>query len=182
MPMTWLAAFLLLAVGAACGRGHETHASDRGAGLTVATLSASEQAAAYAAALREAFDMGPRLVLLVDTAVLPSDRSGESTHALPADVVQRLRAVGVVQGTCRPRSGGDRVAPICAARRPGYVVQFSDVFNLARDTVQLYVTAERFRATSDSTSPASPLYFEQRYNLARRRGAWRVTTKARLVH
>lgn len=177
--MIWLAAFLLLAVVAGCG--HETHASDRGAGLTVATLPASERASVYAAALRGAFDMSPRLVLLVDTAVLPRDRGGESTDAVPADVVHRLRAAGVVQGTCRPRSRGDRVAPICPARRPGYVVQFSDVFNLARDTVQLYVTAERFRATSDSTSPAPPLQFEQRYDLARRRGAWRVTTKARLV-
>lgn len=168
---------------AACGtEGNGSHASDRGAGLKVASLPASQQAAAYGAALRAAFNVGPGLVLLVDPMLLPRARGGSSTQKVPADVVRRLAGSGVTQGTCTPRSGSSGVPPICPSRMAGYVIQVSSIFRVAPDTVQLYATAERFRPTSDTTHAASPLRFEQRYLLARSGGAWEVVSQERVLN
>ena len=174
------AGMVMLAACTSDGKG--AHASGRGAGLDPASLPASASAAAYAAALGQAFDIGPGLVLLLDPTLLPSAGSGNATRELAPDVARRLRSTGVTQGTCEPRPGRSGAAPTCAARMAGYVVRVSDIFRLARDTVQLYVTAERYRPARDSTHFASPLRFEQRYSLARHGGGWVVVTQERLVH
>lgn len=179
--MHWASVGLLALLAGACTSKDAGSSSDRGAGLEVASLPASERASAYAAAVREAFDVGPGLVLLLDPDVLPSARSGKTTHELPADVIRRLRGTGVIQGTCQPRSATERRAPICTARSAGYVIRLSDIFRIASDSVQLYLTAERYRPSQDSTRAASPLRLEQRYNLARHGNAWVVATKERLV-
>jgi len=171
---------VLLAACSSDGKG--AHASGRGAGLSPASLPASARATAYGAALGQAFDIGPGLVLLLDPTLLPSAANGNATRELSADVARRLRSAGVTQGTCEPQAGHAGAAPTCAARAAGYVVRVSDIFRLAQDTVQLYVTAERYRPAQDSTHFASPLRFEQRYSLARNGGGWVVVTQERLVH
>lgn len=174
-------AAMCIAFAACNSKGNGSHASDRGAGLSVASLPAAQQASAYATALRSAFDVGPGLVLLVDPMLLPSERDASATEKVPADVVHRLDASGVTQGTCQPHSGNGREPPICSAQMAGYVVQLSKIFRVARDTVQLYATAERYRPTSDTIHFASPLHFEQRYLLARRGGGWEVVSQERLL-
>jgi hypothetical protein len=177
----WASVGLLALLAGACTSNDAGSSSDRGAGLEVASLPASDRASAYAAAVREAFDVGPGLVLLLDPNVLPSARSGKTTHEVPSDVIRRLRGAGVIQGTCQPHSRTERMAPICTARTAGYIVRVSDIFRLATDSVQLYLTAERYRPSRDSTRAASRLRLEQRYSLARHGNAWVVATKERLV-
>ena len=166
---------------AACASEREDDANARGAGLSVASLSDAERAGAYAVALRGAFDVGPGLVLLLDPAVLPRTRGAQAANELPAEVVRVLRATGTIQGTCVPVGGAQKSAPICAADSVGYVVRVSDIFRLAGDTVQLYLTAETFRPSRDTTAFQPPLRLEQRYGLVRRGGGWVVAQKERLV-
>jgi hypothetical protein len=175
------ATLLGLALVAACSSERGSDATDRGAGLQPATLSAAEQASAYATALRAAFEIQPNLVLLVDPTLLPSARSEKSTRELPADVIGRLRSTGVVQGTCRPTGRGARTSPVCPTGRAGYVIRASDIFRLPGDSVQLYLTAERYRAARDTSGYQPPFQFEQRFQLVRRDGAWVVSKQERLV-
>ncbi|HEX5437738.1 MAG TPA: hypothetical protein VFW98_11300 [Gemmatimonadaceae bacterium] len=175
-------AVIFIALAVACSSdGGSAHASDRGAGLRTASLPAAQAASAYAAALREAFDVGPGLALLIDPALLPRSRGSASTQRLAAGVVRGLRTRGVIQGNCQPRGGTKSLAPICPISTPGYVIRVSDIFEVARDTVQLYLTAERFRAARDSARFAPPLNMEQRYTLARRGPRWAVASKEQLV-
>src|SRR5205085_380940 len=59
-----------LAALAACSEKHDAPVA-RGPGLETARLPAAEQAGAYDAAFRSAFDVGPALTLLLDTTLLP---------------------------------------------------------------------------------------------------------------
>lgn len=173
---------LLLALAACSPEREDEGPNARGAGLPPAALPAADRAGAYAAALRQAFDVGPGLVLLLDTALLPKSRSAgaRSPGALPGDVIRALRATGTVQGTCAP-AGGDEVRPVCTAASAGYVVRVTGVFRMPGDSVQLYITAEKFRAARDSATVLQPMLLEQRYALVRRGARWTVAKKERLT-
>jgi hypothetical protein len=165
---------------AACG-GEPEGANARGAGLEDATLDVTSRAAAYAEALRGVFDVGPGLVLLLDPALLPRNRSAEPRDTLDPAVVRALARTGTVQGTCAPSLGDPRTAPICPATMPGYIIRLSPIFQARGDTIQLFVTAERYRATVDTTTFQPPLHIEQRYELVPSRNGWTVARKARLA-
>jgi len=168
---------------AACSgeRGHGSP-NDRGAGLEAAHLSAEQQASAYASALSGAFDLGPSLVLLLDPALLPRRRSDQPSDTLPAGVVRALSARGVVQGSCAAVAPSTRLAPVCKAQSAGYKVQFSPVFRMRGDTVQVYLVAERYRPTADTVGYQPPLELEQRYALVRSGRQWRIVRQERLTH
>ncbi|HEX6815684.1 MAG TPA: hypothetical protein VF102_08435 [Gemmatimonadaceae bacterium] len=166
---------------AACSGDRGSSPNDRGAGLEVASLTAEQQAAAYAAALGGAFDLGPSLVLLLDPALLPRRRDAAPSDTLPAVVVRALTSRGVIQGSCTVAAASPRGTPICAAQSAGYKVQFSPVFRLHRDTVQVYLVAERYRPKSDTAGYQPPLQFEQRYALVRSGQRWRVARTERLT-
>ena len=176
------AGYLAIVIAACSGHGRTSSPNDRGAGLTVENLSADQQAAAYAAALGGAFDLGPQLVLLLDPALLPRQRGAESSDRVPAAVAKALASRGVIEGSCTAAPSPSREAPICHAQAAGYKVQFSPVFRLARDTAQVYLVAERFRPTSDSAGYQPPLQFEQRYALVRSGQRWRIAREERLTH
>lgn len=176
------AACVAIVIAACSGHGGTSSPNDRGAGLAVENLSADQQAAAYAAALSGAFDLGPQLVLLLDPAVLPRQRGSESSDSLPAAVARALASRGVIQGLCTAAPSPSRDAPICHAQSAGYKVQFSPVFRLARDTAQVYLVAERFRPASESAGYQPPLQFEQRYALVRAGQRWRIVREERLTH
>lgn len=172
-----------IVIAACSGQGGKSSPNDRGAGLEVRKLPADQQAAAYTAALGGAFDLGPPLVLLLDPAVLPRDRNAEASETIPPAVARALASRGVIQGSCRAAPASPREAPICTAQAAGYKVQFSPVFRLARDTVQVYLVAERYRPTSDSAGYQPPLEFEERYALVRSGGGrWRIARSERLTH
>lgn len=170
---------MLLAAAACGGEPDDPHA--RGLGLEEATLDAQSRAAAYAEALRGVFDVGPGLVLLLDPALLPRNRLAEARDTLDPSVVRALARTGTVQGTCAPSSGDPRTAPICPATMPGYIIRLSPIFQARGDTVELFVTAERYRATTDTTTFQPPLHIEQRYDLVPSRSGWTVARKARLA-
>ncbi len=177
-----MAACVVMLVAACSGEGARNSATDRGAGLEVEKLSADQQAAAYATALGGAFDLGPSLVLLLDPAMLPRRRGAQPSDTIPSAVTRALESRGVIQGSCAAVAASQRAAPVCKAQSAGYKVQFSPVFRLARDTMQVYVVAERYRATSDTTGYQPPLEFEQRYALVRSGRQWRAVRKERLTH
>jgi|SRR6185312_10503295 len=168
---------------AACsGEQGNASANDRGAGLEVAHLSAEQQAAAYASALSGAFDLGPPLVLLLDPALLPRRRTDQPSDTLPAGVARALSARGVVQGSCAAVVPATRLAPVCKAQSAGYRVQFSPVFRMRGDTVQIYLVAQRYRPTAETAGYQPPLEFEQRYALVRSGRQWRIVRQERLTH
>ena len=165
-----------LAILVACGEDTSKYA--RGRGLEVAQLSATDHAKIYAAALGGAFDLGPGLSLLVDTAKL-SRMSGERPGgALGADVRAALRGTGVTKGECSPQRRAPTRTPICRADVPGYVVRFSDVFAMNGDSVQTHLLAERY--DTPATGEHNRFTIEQAYQLVRRNGEWSVVRKARI--
>jgi len=173
---------MVVLIAACSGNGDGSSPTDRGAGLQAATLSADQQAAAYATAISGAFDLGPSLVLLLDPALLPRRRSAQPSDSLPPAVARALVSRGAIQGSCMAVPTSTRNAPICKAASAGYIVQFSPVFRLGRDTVQVYLVAERYRPASDTTGYQPPLEFERRYALVRSGREWRVVREERLTH
>ncbi len=166
-------------VAAACSK---PSPAGRGAGLPLATLDPAVQAQAYTTAVRSEFDLGPDLVLLLDPTYLPSAHDNGSPAPIPPVLVRALRNTGAIQGTCDPQRATRRrsvPAPICRSDRPGYVVHVSEPFQLAADSVQLFVRFERYRATADTMANLGPLEIEHRYVLVPRPGGWRVAHKAR---
>jgi hypothetical protein len=67
---------------------------------------------------------------------------------------------------------------VCPAERPGYVVRFSEIFGIGKDSVEVYLGATRYRRAPKE--PAEVLTFERAYQLVKVRGEWRVTREARL--
>ena len=165
-----------LAILLACGEDTSKYA--RGRGLEVAQLSAADQAKIYAAALGGAFDLGPGLSLLVDTAKLGRMGGERPGGALGADVRAALRESGVTKGECAPQRRAATRTPICRADVPGYVVRFSDVFAMSGDSVQTHLLAERY--DTPSTGEHNRFTIEQAYQLVRRNGGWSVVRKARI--
>ena len=168
--------FGTIALGACAGERKD--ATDvRGGGRPVAKLTAGAQAAAYAAAIRQEFHVNEGLMLLADSAMLPrTDGLGDGGRVPPA-VLAVLARDSVVRGRCAPVRG-ERRAPTCESSLPGYIVRFSDIFQLAGDSARLYVRFERFQRAA-ATESLPPLAFENGYELVRRGGGWVVVRKGR---
>lgn len=151
----------------------------RGRGLAESTLPAADQARAYEAAARTAFEVdNPDLSLLLDARQLPRDiglaASGRVTDAVTAAMRQR----GVIRGTCEPPLAGTRGAPRCTAARPGYVVRFSPVFAMRGDSVLVYMYTQKYDTPGSEMSQA--LRFERAYQLVRRGDDWRAAREGRV--
>jgi hypothetical protein len=170
-------AVALLAVCVACAK-DEGPVQVRGTGLQIATLDLAQQSAVNAAAVHAAFDPDPSLSLLADPIYLPrtQGRAGGGTVA-PA-LIARMKQDGVVRGTCQTPREGPKAVPVCPAALPGYVVRFSEIFQLGRDSVEVYLAATRYRRAPKE--PAEVLNFERAYQLVRKRGDWLVMREARL--
>jgi len=171
------AAAVFLTLLAACAK-EEGPVQVRGAGLQVSTLDVAQQAEVNAAAVRAAFDPDPNLSLLADPIYLPrtSGKSGGGSVA-PA-LIARMKQHGVVRGTCQTPREGPRAVPVCPAALPGYVVRFSEIFQLGKDSVEVYLGATRYRRAPKE--PSEVLAFERAYQLVRSRGDWVVMREARL--
>jgi hypothetical protein len=174
LPVTavcWIAALLI-----GCGSaGDEERNVARGRGLRPATLSEEAQVALYRAAIAASFEPGPGLTVLLHPRRLPRTAGLEGGAPVPQSLLTRLRAAGVVQGSCEPP--GTRDTPQCAAPAAGYVVRGSDVFRAAGDTVQFHLAAERY--ATPTSGPQEALRFEKIYQLVPRGSDWRVAREAR---
>ncbi len=165
----------------ACARNEGEDPGRRGLAAERAELTPADQAAAYATALRAAFDL-PATTLLIDPRMLPSQGGYDETDARMDEAVARaLIATRAVSGECVPSGGTVNRAPACDVRNPGYAVRFSELFQSPGDTLRLYLVAERYRPTVDTLTYHSPFRMEERYHLARTAGRWQVARKARMM-
>ncbi|HEX6533008.1 MAG TPA: hypothetical protein VF041_00340 [Gemmatimonadaceae bacterium] len=169
---------LALVIGA-CGGDDYANAA-RGRGLREAELPAAERAAVYEAAVRAAFTQGPSLSLLLYPELLPRESGYGKGAPVPGDVARALRSASVVRGTCGPFPDEERrSAPRCQASMAGYVVRFSPVLAMGRDSVQVYLQAQRYDLPAGP--PHQPFAFERAYQLVRRNGEWRVVREGRVA-
>ena len=164
---------------AACGpAGPDDSNVARGRGLQPANVPPSAEAAIYDAAVRAAFDVEPNLVLLAHPRRLSRTEGYEAGDSLPSDVLRALRGRGVVRGSCDPVRDAPRNTPRCSGPEAGYIVRASDVFRVGGDTVQLYLSAERFGAATGPRPEA--LRFEKAYQLVGSGDSWRVIREGRV--
>ncbi|HEV7993378.1 MAG TPA: hypothetical protein VGP25_16250 [Gemmatimonadaceae bacterium] len=167
----------LLALCVSCTK-EEGPVQVRGAGLQLATLDVAQQAAVNAAAVRAAFDPDPSLSLLADPVYLPRTAGRDGGGSVAPALIARMKQQGVVRGTCQTPREGPKAVPVCPAAMPGYVVRFSEIFQLGKDSVEVYLGATRYRRAPKE--PAEVLTFERAYQLVRSRGDWLVMREARL--
>lgn len=173
------AVLLLAAAVAGCTAEKTGDGFFRGSGLRVATLPVAARVAIYDAAVREAFDVGPGLSLLLHPLFLPREQGLEGGNAIAKDLADALRSRGVVKGVCRALPGAARGAPVCDAVAPGYIVRFSEVYRMTGDSVQVHLAAERYNTP---TSAALELMrFEKAYQLVGKGTAWRVARVGRIT-
>jgi hypothetical protein len=169
---------LVVAVVAGCADKEADDGLVRGPGLKVSQLPVPARVAIYDAALKTAFDVGPGLTLLLDSRYLPRTKGLGPGMALPKNLVDALRARGVVQGLCEAPAEEAREAPHCEAANPGYIVRFSDIFRMTGDTVQVHVAVERYN-TSTSVK-AEIMRFEKAYQVVGKGTTWRVARQGRV--
>lgn len=151
----------------------------RGSGLKVAPLPVEARVVIYDAAVREAFDVGPGLVLRLAPQYLPRTTGLTGGAAVPKALVTALRERGVVKGECASLPGSERGAPVCDAPEPGYIVSFSEIFRRGGDTVEVHLAAERYNTP---TSAALELMrFEKAYQLVGKGTTWRVARAGRVT-
>jgi hypothetical protein len=151
----------------------------RGPGLRVASLPITARVVIYDAAVREAFDVGPGLSLLLATTFLPRTTGLEGGAPVPKDLTDALRARGVVRGVCRSLAAAARGAPVCDAPDPGYIVTFSEIFRMSADSVQVHLAAERYN--TPTSAALELLRFEKAYQLVGKGTTWRVARAGRVT-
>jgi hypothetical protein len=166
-----------LVLAAACAK-EEGPAQVRGAGYQIAPLDVNQQAAVNGSVLGAAFDRDPALSLLVDPVYLPRTAGRVGGGSVAPALIARMKERGIVRGTCQTPREGPRAVPVCPAELPGYVVRFSEIFQMGKDSVEVYLAATRYRRAPKE--PAEVLTFERAYQLVRIRGVWRVMREARL--
>jgi len=167
----------LLAITASCAK-DEGPIQVRGSGLQVATLDVAQQTAVNAAAVRAAFDPDPALSLLADPIYLPRTAGKNGGGSVAPALVARMKQQGIVRGTCQTPREGPRAVPVCPAALPGYVVRFSEIFQIGKDSVEVYLGATRYRRAPKE--PSEVLTFERAYQLVHSHGDWLVMREARL--
>ncbi len=151
----------------------------RGPGLRVATLPIAARVSIYDAAVREAFDVGPGLSLLLAMEFLPRARGLDGGAKVQPNLATALKERGVVKGVCKSLPGAPRGAPVCDAADPGYIVRFSEVFRVSDDSVQVHLAAERYNTTT--SAPLELMRFEKAYQLVGKGTTWRVARAGRVT-
>jgi hypothetical protein len=171
-------AALILLLALAC-RPDDDSTVFRGRGLKLAALSDDDRVSVYNAALRAAFEMDdPALFLLLDPRFLPRAQGVGVGPAMPKGLSSTLRGRGVVKGTCVAPAGGTRKTLLCRAERPGYVVRFSDVYEIKPDSVQVYVLVQKYDTPESGATEA--MRFERVYQVVRHSGVWRASREGRM--
>lgn len=173
--MKWLPVLL---AGLGCQRAGPVDEA-RSEGMPVAALTAVTQARVFDAAVREAFDVGPGLVLKLAPLQLPAGSGYSGGVPVPDSLRQALVAAGVVSGTCSPARESAQRAPVCEAERSGYIVRGSEIFQGRGDTLHLYLASEVYAAKGGPGQ--QPFTFEMAYKLVPRDGGrWRVVAEGRV--
>lgn len=170
-------ALLISLVGSAC----TTEAVEfRGPHLQPAELPVSDAVSIYRAVVGGSFSVGnPDLSILVDPVFLPRSRGLAGGDSMPPDLLRELRATRWVRGVCAIPVTPQRDPLRCQAERAGYVVRFSPLFALGRDSVQVHMAVQQY------ATPRGPveqrLRFERAYYVVRTGNSWRAVREARLA-
>jgi len=183
MTRSFLPIWRLLPLAAAllaCSGSDDGPPAFRGPGLKVAALDVAQQAAVNAAAVRGAFDPDPSLSLLIDPVYLPRSQGVAGGTPVAPALIDRMKELGTIRGTCQTPRDSTRTVPLCTAPVAGYVVRFSEILSLGggTDSVQVYLAATRYR--HEPKEPAELLSFERAYRIARAGARWRVLSEARI--
>ncbi|MBL8982551.1 MAG: hypothetical protein JNL26_10235 [Gemmatimonadetes bacterium] len=164
---------------AACSAPAPVVDQSRSGGLPVAELPVERQVAAYEAAVRTAFDVGPDLYLLAHVRRLPRGAGTDGGDSLPAALGEALRRAGTIRGTCDPARDGDQRAPRCDATRSGYVIRATEIFQGGGDTLRMNLLSELYAAANGPGQ--EPFAFEMAYKLVPREdGRFRVVAEGRV--
>ena len=174
----WTAVGALLVVAMGCVEKEPDDGFLRGAGLQVRKLPVPATVAIYDAAVKTAFDVGPELILMLDPRLLPRTKGLGPGAPVPKDVADALRRRGIVQGTCQAPEETSQEAARCDVANPGYIVRFSDVFQMTGDSVQVHVAVERYNTSTSAN--AEVMRFEKAYQVVGSGESWRVVRQGRV--
>ncbi len=143
----------------------------RGHGLTEADLPLRDRVAIYQEAVGGAFQVGdPSLYLLLDPRLLPRTGGyGTGTGEMTSGLQNSLLQSHIVQGICQPSNDVGKLAH-CNAPMAGYVVRFSEVFQMPADTVSVNLYVQRY--STPSSVGVGALRFERIYKLVHRATGW----------
>jgi len=141
----------------------------RGKRLAVASLPAGTQARIYEAAARGSFDV-EGTSLLLDQRLLPRTIGLSDGGRVAENVVAAMRERGSIKGTCEPSLTGTVGTARCRAEFPGYVVRYSPVFAITKDSVQVYLYAQKYDTRASGKSET--LRFERAYQIVRNGDDW----------
>jgi hypothetical protein len=152
----------------------------RGARLQVAALLPEQTAEVVLAAIGGALPTDdPTLRVLIDPIWLPRTEGLAGGDSIPRNVVAAIRSLEVVRGTCRVPLTKKREPLICRADRAGYVARVSQPFQLAPDSLQMYLVVQQYAIPGGPA--AERIRFERAYHLVRRGSRWRAVREARLI-
>jgi hypothetical protein len=177
--LRWAVLAALVVTAGACAEKEADDGFVRGPGLKPTQLPVAAKVAIYDVALKSAFDVGPGLTLLLDTRFLPRMKGLGAGTPVPKNLVDALRAEGVVQGICQAPEETAREAPMCDVANPGYIVRFSDIFRVRGDSVQLHVAVERYNTATSVKSEI--MRFEKAYQVVGKGTNWRVARQGRVT-
>lgn len=177
LPTSLRHAAILVAITTGCLGGERGDSWARGHGMAVTSLPPDAESRIVEAAIRTAFDVEPSLTLRMHPRRLPRAAGDSGGAPLPLLLVQSLRGLGLVRGTCDPIRTSPMDTPRCPGPEAGYIIRTSDVFRISTDTLQLWFAAEKFGAATGQRPEA--LRFEKVYQLVGQGQRWRVVREAR---
>ncbi len=174
---TWTLVFVALATVGCAPNPAESYV--RGRGLKVADLPLRDRVAIYQEAVGGAFQVGdPSLYLLLDPRLLPRTGGYDAgTETMTSGLRNSLLESHIVQGTCEPTSQGGKLAH-CNAPMAGYVVRFSEVFQMPADTASVNLYVQRY--STPTSVGVGPLRFERIYKLVHRPTGWTAVVEGRV--
>lgn len=162
---------------AACG-GAEEQWYARGGTSKVAAISPAAEAQVVDAAVHAAFDVEPALNLRMHPLRLPRTAGDSGGEPVPAALVSALRAKGLVIGSCEPVRSAPKNTPHCSTPQAGYIIRPSNVFALPKDTLEVYLSAEKYGASTGQKPEA--LRFEKVYLVVKDGASYRVAREGRI--
>lgn len=179
-PRQTLVAVLVAAAALGCGaKAEDTYV--RGHGLRAADLPVRDRVAIYQAAIGGAFTVGdPSLYLLLDPRLLPRTEGYAGTAGMSQALRTALLDSHIVQGTCQPPIQDTPHIAHCQAPMAGYVVRFSEVFGIPRDTMEVYLAVRRY--STPTTVGLGRLEFERVYKVVKHGAAWDAVAEGRIEH
>lgn len=145
--------------------------------MSVATLPAADQAHIYEAAARGAFDVD-NTPLLLDRRLLPRTVGLAEAGKIGDGVTSEMRRRDAIRGVCEPPLSGVHGAPKCSTEYPGYIVRYSPVLAITRDSVQVYLFVQKYDTPRSGNS--EPLRFERAYQVVRRGNDWHAAREGRI--